>query len=68
MDVSDNETDKPFESSESDEEVPSKFQGKSKGSLVIWLDPSVGKDSELFGVDLKNVNNLERGLAPEKLG
>ena len=26
------------------------------------------KDSELFGVGLKHVNNLEKGLAPAKLG
>ena len=41
---------------------------KGKGSAIVGLDPSMGKDSELFGVDLKNVNNLERGLAPAKLG
>ena len=56
------------ETSDSDEGPRPKPKGKGRRSAVIGLDPSVGKDSELFGVDLKNVNTLEKGLAPAKLG
>ena len=34
----------------------------------VGVDPSLGKDSELFGVDLKSVANLEAGLTPSSLG
>jgi len=32
------------------------------------MDSSIGKDMELFGVDIKRVNVLERGLARTGLG
>ena len=32
------------------------------------MDPSMGKKSELFVVDIKHVNQLEKGLAPPNLG
>ena len=41
---------------------------EKKVVMVVGPDPSIGKESELFGIDLKNVNNLEKGLAPPNLG
>ena len=32
------------------------------------VDPLVGRETEIFGVDLKRVNNLEKGLNPLGLG
>jgi hypothetical protein len=34
----------------------------------VGPDPSVGKDSELFDINIKSVTALEKGLAPENLG
>jgi len=33
-------------------------------SLKTWAEPTMGKDGELFGGDLKSVNNTEEGLSP----
>ena len=30
----------------------------------VGVDPSLGKDTELFGIDIKSVSNLEAGLTP----
>ena len=32
------------------------------------MDVSLGKETDIFGVDIKSVNVLERGLAPTGLG
>ena len=45
---------------------PSKSSA-SKGKK-IGVDPSLGKENEIFGVGLKNVNVLEAGVAPPNLG
>ena len=34
----------------------------------MGVDPSLGKDNELFGMGIKNVNALEKGLSPPDLG
>ena len=34
----------------------------------IGADTSIGKETELFGISLKNVNGLEKGLGPKSLG
>ena len=34
----------------------------------MGVDPSLGKDNELFGVSVKNMVTLEKGLLPPKLG
>ena len=34
----------------------------------MGVDPSMGKDNELFGVGIKNVVTLEKGLSPPRLG
>ena len=34
----------------------------------IGVDPSLGKDNELFNVSIKNVNGLEDGLGPLGIG
>ena len=34
----------------------------------VGVNPSLGKESELFGVDLNTVNNLKAGLIPPALG
>ena len=47
---------------------PKKRQPAFSDQKRMGVDPSMGKDSELFGVDLKNVVNLEKGLAPANLG
>ena len=54
--------------SDSDVEPRPKAKTKVKASAVVGMDASIGKEGELFGVNLKNVINLERGLAPSNLG
>ena len=34
----------------------------------IGIDPSLGKDNELFNISIKNVNGLEEGLGPSGIG
>ena len=34
----------------------------------VGVDPSLGKENELFGIGIKNVNVLEAGLAPTNAG
>jgi len=34
----------------------------------LGIDPSMGKDNELFGVSIKNMDTLENELSPEYLG
>ena len=41
--------------------VPARSKNKEGGKQKIGVDPSLGKDSELFGVGLKSVTNLEAG-------
>ena len=41
---------------------------KSEKVTKMGVDPSLGKDNELFGVGTKNVVPLENELAPSKLG
>ena len=54
---------------ESETSVPTKKkQPSSSNHKRMGVDPSMGKESELFGVDLKNVNHLEKGLSPKNLG
>ena len=36
--------------------------------IRMGVDPSLGKDNELFGVGIKNAVTLEKGLSPAKLG
>ena len=53
----------------SDESIaPSRSKKKTGKDHKVGVDPSLGKDSELFGVDLKSVANLEAGLTPSNLG
>ena len=43
----------------SDESIaPSRLKKKAVGEHKVGLDPSLGKDRELFGLDLKSVANL----------
>jgi len=64
------------EDSSSDLEVEQIFsRTRSKGSCgekikdtVVGVDSSMGKELEIFGVSLKNVDRLEQGLAPSGLG
>ena len=51
-----------YETDQGDEE--------SEGEQVqrMGVDPSLGRDNELFGVNVKNVVTLEKGLSPPKLG
>ena len=55
------------DSSGSCEEPRPKSKGRGRGSAVVGLVPFMGRDNELFRVDLKNVNNLKKDLAPAKL-
>ena len=69
MDASVDESDDSVsESSDSVIASRNESKGRKKEGAVLGLDSSMGKESELFGVDLKNVNNLEKGLAPPNLG
>ena len=34
----------------------------------LGFDPSIGRENELFGVNIKNVHNLEKDLVPISLG
>ena len=52
----------------SDVEPRMKARTKVKASAVVGMDSSIGKEGELFGVNIKNVVNLEKGLAPSNLG
>ena len=54
----------------SDDAPPRRLKKASRSRVEhkTGVDASSGKDSELFGVDLKSVNVLERGLAPSGLG
>ena len=45
-----------------------KSKGRKNGATVVGLDPSIVKTSELFGVDLKMVNRLEKDPALLNLG
>ena len=44
-------------------------KGKKKGKDMTkaGVDPSLGKDTELFGIDIKSVSNLEAGLTSTKI-
>jgi len=42
-------------------------RGRKSEEAVVELDPSMVKGSELFCVDLKNVNNFEKDLIPPNL-
>jgi len=72
MDVdSSDESDISFSDSDSSLEgkPPSKPKTTSKEEIKkIGVDSSLGKDNELFGLGIKNVNTLEKGLAPHGLG
>ena len=37
-------------------------------STKIGVDPSLGRDNELFGIRIKNINTLEKGLGPPTSG
>ena len=50
-----------------DESSPPQRHVKSTNATKVGVDESLGKDNELFGVDIKSVNVLERGLAPTGL-
>ena len=45
-----------------------KGKKKVKDMAKAGVDPSLGKDTELFGIDIKSVSNLEAGLTPAKIG
>ena len=48
--------------------MPKKKRPSSSKHKKMGVDPSMGKDTELFGLDVKNVNTLEKGLSPHNLG
>ena len=58
------------ESTSDDLDMERKSKGKRKGKDMekTDVDPSLWKDTELFGIDIKSVSNLEAGLTPAKIG
>ena len=52
----------------SDEFTPPLRRATKTNTAKVGVDESLGKDSDLFGVDIKSVNVLEKGLAPTGLG
>jgi len=54
------------ESDSSAEEQPKK--NARTAEVKAGVDGSMGRDNELFGVDVKSVTVLERGIAPKNLG
>ena len=52
-----------------EESTPKKTKNSTpKEKSSRGVDESMGKDHELFGVDVKSVAGLERGIAPSNLG
>ena len=52
----------------SDESSPPPHRVKNLKNAKVGVDASHRKDTELFGLDIKSVNVLERGIAPTDLG
>ena len=52
----------------SDESIPKRSKRSTTSKTKTGVDESLGKDNELFGVDVKSVTALEKGLGPHKLG
>ena len=44
---------------------PSKSSASKSRAKKMGVDPSLGKENELFGIGIKNVNVLEAGLGPK---
>ena len=71
VDESSEESSSPSSSSDSSTDAtppPKKKRPSSSKHKRMGVDPSMGKDTELFGFDIKNINALEANLAPENLG
>ena len=56
------------EEESSDEFTSPPQRTTNTNAAVMGVDSSLGKDMELFGVNIKSVNVLERGLAPTGIG
>ena len=54
--------------SDSDSSPPPSSKPSASKSKKMGVDPSLGKDNELFGIGIKNVNVLEAGLGPSNSG
>ena len=51
-----------------DDPPPPPHHIKKSKNTKVGVGASLGKETELFGLDIKSVNVLERGLAPTGLG